>query len=73
MGFPGGSLVNNPPANVGDTVESLGQKDPLKKEMVTCSSILAGEISGQRSLVGYRPWGCKKSDMRLKNKKCLES
>ena len=31
--------------------------------MSTCSSILATEIHGQRSLVGYRPLGCKESDM----------
>ena len=27
------------------------------------SSILPGEFHGQRSLVGYSPWGCKESDM----------
>ena len=41
LGFPGGSVVKNPPANVG----SMGWKDPLEKEMVTHSSILAWEIS----------------------------
>ena len=25
--------------------------------------LLPGESHGQRSLVGYSPWGCKKSDM----------
>ena len=25
--------------------------------------ILAWKIHGQRSLVGYSPWGCKQSDM----------
>ena len=39
-GFPGGSVVKNPPANAGD----MGQEDPLKKEMATYSSILAWEI-----------------------------
>ena len=37
-------------------VQSLGQEDPLEKEMATHSSILAWEIYGQRSLVGYGPW-----------------
>ena len=41
----------------------LGQEDPLEKEMATHSSILAWKIHGQRSLVGYSPWGCKESDM----------
>ena len=31
--------------------------------MATHSSILAWEIHGQRSLVGYSPWGHQKSDM----------
>ena len=43
-------------------VQSLGQKDPLKKEMANYSSILAWEIHGQRSLVGYSPWGHKELD-----------
>ena len=38
-------------------VRSLGQEDPLEKGMATHSSILAGEFHGQRSLVGYSPWG----------------
>ena len=30
--------------------------------MATHSSILAGEYHGQKSLVGYSPWGHKESD-----------
>ena len=41
-------------------VWSLGQEDPLEKDPVF-SSILAWEMP-QRSLVGYRPWGCKELD-----------
>ena len=37
MGFPGGSVVKNPPANLGD----MGWEDPLEKEMATHSSIIA--------------------------------
>ena len=33
-------------------VRSLGQEDPLEKEMTTHSSILVWKIQGQRSLVG---------------------
>ena len=43
-------------------VQSLGREDPLEKEMATHSSILAWEIHGQRSLVGYNPWVHKESD-----------
>ena len=38
----------------------LGQENPLEKEMATHSSIHAGKSHGQRSLVGYSPWGCKR-------------
>ena len=34
-------------------LQSLGQEDPLEKEMATHSSILAWKSHGQRSLVGY--------------------
>ena len=44
MGFPGGSVVKNPPVNVGDQVRSLDEEDPLKKEMTTHSSIPAWKI-----------------------------
>ena len=40
-------VVKNLPANTGDlrdNVRSLGQEDPLKKEMATHSSILAWRI-----------------------------
>ena len=40
-------------------IQSLDQQDPLEKEMATHSSILTWEIPGQRSLVGYSPWGHK--------------
>ena len=43
-------------------VQSLGLEDPLEKEMVAHSSIPAREISGQRRLMGYSPWGSKESD-----------
>ena len=41
-----------------------GLEDSLEKEMAIHSSILAWEIHGQRSLVGYSPWG-RKSQTRL--------
>ena len=63
MGFPGGSVVKNPPALQETQILSLGWKDPLEKEMATHSSILAWEIQGQRSLAGYSPCGCKESEL----------
>ena len=43
-GSPGGSVVENLPAKQETQVQSLGQEDPLEKEMATHSSILAWEI-----------------------------
>ena len=37
-------MVKNPPAKQETQVQSLGQEDPLEKEMATHSSILAWEI-----------------------------
>ena len=36
-------------------VQSLVWADPLEKDLATHTSILAGELHGQRSLVGYSP------------------
>ena len=44
MGFPGGSDGKESACNAGDRVQSLGQEDPLEKEMATNSSILARRI-----------------------------
>ena len=44
MGFPGSSVVKNPPAKQETWVQSLGREDPLEKEMATHSSMLAWEI-----------------------------
>ena len=41
MGFPGGSVVKNPPAMQGTWVQSLGWEDPLEEGMAIHSSILA--------------------------------
>ena len=66
MGFPGGSVIKNPPANAGDLGSISGDlKYPLEKEMTTLSSILAGKCPKQRSLVGYSPWGHKNSQTGL--------
>ena len=43
--FPGGSVVKHLPAVQETQVQSLGWKDPLEKEMLTHSCILAWEIS----------------------------
>ena len=44
MGFPGGSVVKNPPDNVGDIVLIPGSEDTLEQEMAAHSSILEWKI-----------------------------
>ena len=57
MGFPGGSVVKNLPAKVGDAGLIPGLGRSLEMEMAAHSSILAWKIHDQRSLMGYSPWG----------------
>ena len=60
-------MIKNLPSMQETQVQSLGWEDPLKKGMVTHSSVLAwrvpiflpGKSHGQRSLVGYIPWACR--------------
>ena len=61
LGFRGGSVVKKLPAVQETWVQSLGGEGPLEKKMATHSSILSGKSNGQRSLVGYSPWGLKES------------
>ena len=42
--FPGGSDRKTSACNAGDQVRSLGQDNPLEKEMATHSSILPGKF-----------------------------
>ena len=65
LGFPGGSVAQNPPASAG-RCRKLGfdiwvgtillNGNPFQ------SAFLPGESHGQRSLAGYNPWGRKESD-----------
>ena len=53
-------MVKTLPAMQETQVQSMGWEDPLEKLMATHSSI--PEFHGQRSPVGYSPWGYKKLD-----------
>ena len=56
--FPGGSDGKESACNVGETwVRSLGQEDPLDKEMATHSNILAWRISWIEKPRGLQPTG----------------
>jgi len=50
-------MVKNPPAMQETQVQYLGQEEPLEKGMSTHSSILPGQLHGQRSPAGYSLWG----------------
>ena len=54
MGFPGGSVVKNPPANEGD-VDSIIASGRSPEE--GNGTPLQFSCLGQRRLVGYNPWG----------------
>ena len=57
-------MVKNPPANAGDIREvGSSSQDPLEEGMATTPVFFSGEFYGQRSLVGYSPWGHKELDM----------
>ena len=55
-------MVRNLPAVQETQVQSLGQEDPLEKEILPIPVFLPGEFPGQRGMVGYSLWGCKEPD-----------
>ena len=71
LDFPGSSVVKNLltinlPENTG-AAGRLGfgprvRKIPWRRRPDPTPIFLPGEFHGQRTLVGYRPWGCKESD-----------
>ena len=60
-------LVKNLPAVQETWVRSLGQEDPLEKEMATHSSIPAWNISWTEEPGGLQSMGVAKSQARLSN------
>ena len=60
MGFPWWLSGKNLPANAGDLGSVPGSEDLLEKEMATCSSVLAWEIHGQKSVADCSPRVCKR-------------
>ena len=56
-------MLSNPPANVRDQVQSLGQEDPLEKGMAAHSSILAWRIPWTEEPGGLQSMGCKELDV----------
>ena len=62
-------VVKNPPASSGvirDRVGSLGWEDPLEmagRKWQPIPVFLPRKFHGQRSLVGYSPWGLRELDV----------
>ena len=61
MGFPGGSVVKYLLAKQEMQVWTLGQEDPLEKEMATHSGILAWEITWTEEPGRLQSMGLQKS------------
>ena len=57
LGFPGGSVIKNPPANVGGMGLTPGLGRSLETEMATHSSILAWEIPWTEEPSGLQSLG----------------
>ena len=56
-GFPGGSVMKNPPAVQGRLVWAPAWEDPLEEDMETHSSILAWKIPRTEKLDGLQSVG----------------
>ena len=59
-------VMKNLSARQETWIPSLGREDPWRREWQPTPVFLPGEFHGQRSLVGYSPWG-RKSWTRLSN------
>ena len=60
-------MGNYLPVSAGVIVPSLGQEDPLEKEITTHSSILAWEIPWAEELGKLQPMGSHMSQTQLSN------
>ena len=59
-------VVKNPLVNTGDMRQRFSpwvRKIPWRREWLPTPVFLPGEFHGQRSLLGYSPWGHKELDM----------
>ena len=62
-GCPGGTVIKDLPATSGHTrdislIPGSGRSHGVRNSTLP-QYLLPGESQGERSLVGYRPWGCK--------------
>ena len=66
--FSGGSLVKNLPASVGDMGSIPGSGRSLGEGNGNPLQYSCKKVHGQRSLVGYNPWGYKRVGHNLTTK-----
>ena len=65
-------MVKNLPAMQKTQVQSLGQEDPLEKEMATHSSILAWEIPWTEESGGLQSMGSQRIESdQIRSDQCL--
>ena len=63
LGFPGGADGKASACNAGDPgFDSWVGKIPWRRKWQSTPTLLPGKPQGQRSLIGYSPWGRKESD-----------
>ena len=72
-GFPGGSVVKNLPIMQETQVQSLGQEDPLEKEMATYSRILAWDIPWTEEPCGLQFMGLQRDGHKWVTKQCIRA
>ena len=65
VGFPGGSVVKNPPAMEEMWVRSLGQEESLEKEMTTHPSTRAWKVLWTEEPGRLQSMGSQKSQTQL--------
>ena len=70
LGFPSGSVVKNPICQAGrrHRFNAWVRKIPKRKKWQLTPVFLPGKPHGQRSLVGYSPWGYKRVRHELASK-----
>ena len=61
-GLPCRRRGRGPASSAADAAPPLGREGALEEELAPPLVLLPGESHGQRSLVGYSPWGRKESD-----------
>jgi len=67
LGFPGGASSKEPACRCRRHkrcwLDPWVRKIPWRRAWQPTPVFLPGESHGEKSLVGYSPWGCKESDM----------